>query len=241
MLAGAWAYQLSTEPEQKWPIPVWYRVSFEVETVPERLILLVDGFDGDNPEVWCNGRRLNEPVIRSQVDAQMGELDLVPTAREGRNVLAIRLVLRDSTGGLVDHIKLMGRFALEGDAESGYRIAALPEKIEPASWTDQGFPFYSGRGVYRTTFEPPAGATGRRLILETPMFDDVLEVEINGQVAGVRLWDPYGIDVGEFVRAGENEVALRVANTPANLLNGAPRPSGIAGAPRILVMEAAAP
>ena len=241
VLAGAWAYQLSTEPEQKWPIPVWYRVSFEVETVPERLILLVDGFDGDNPEVWCNGRRLNEPVIRSQVDAQMGELDLVPTAREGRNVLAIRLVLRDSTGGLVDHIKLMGRFALEGDAESGYRIAALPEKIEPASWTDQGFPFYSGRGVYRTTFEPPAGATGRRLILETPMFDDVLEVEINGQVAGVRLWDPYGIDVGEFVRAGENEVALRVANTPANLLNGAPRPSGIAGAPRILVMEAAAP
>jgi hypothetical protein len=88
--------------------------------------------------------------------------------------------------------------------------------------------------VYRTTFAVPAELAGRGLRLEVPMRDDVLEVEVNGQAAGVRLWDPYEVEVTGLVRAGPNELALRVANTPANLLNGAPRPSGLAGAPRLV-------
>lgn len=67
------------------------------------------------------------------------------------------------------------------------------------------------------------------------MRDDVLEVEVNGVRAGVRLWDPYEVDIGPAVRPGGNELLLRVANTPANLLNGDLRPSGLAGSPRLVV------
>ena len=66
------------------------------------------------------------------------------------------------------------------------------------------------------------------------MRDDVLDVEVNGRSVGVRLWDPYEVDVTDTLVPGENEVTLRVANTPANLLNGVPRPSGLAGAPRLV-------
>jgi hypothetical protein len=66
------------------------------------------------------------------------------------------------------------------------------------------------------------------------MRDDVLEVEVNGQAAGVRLWDPYTVEVTGLLRPGGNELVLRVANTPANLLNGSPRPSGLAGTPRLV-------
>ena len=63
--------------------------------------------------------------------------------------------------------------------------------------------------------------------------DDVLEVLINGQSAGVRLWEPYAVELTEFLRPGENVLELRVANTLANLLKGVERPSGLAGAPKL--------
>jgi alpha-L-rhamnosidase len=235
VVAGAWAYQLPVEPAGPWPIPVWYRVGFEVEDLPERLVLLVDGFDGDDPRVWLNGLEVLWTPARSRIDAQMKELDLSGHACQGRNLLAVRLVLREPTGGLVDHVKLLGSFALAGDAEDGYRMVARPAgPARPESWTDQGYPFYSGQGVYRANVDVPAELAGRRLSLEVPMRDDVLEVEVNGRPAGVRLWDPYAVEVTGLLRPGPNEIALRVSNTPANLLNASPRPSGLAGRPRLL-------
>ena len=180
-------------------------------------------------------RALPWAPVRSRIDAEMGEVDLTGAVRQGGNVLAIRLVVREATGGLVDHVKLVGTFALAGDAAGGYRMVARPDgAAQPASWTGQGYPFYSGRGLYRTTVEVSGDLAGRRLLLEAPMRDDVLEVEVNGQRAGVRLWDPYLVEVTGLLQAGPNQLALRVANTPANLLNATPRPSGLAGRPRLV-------
>jgi hypothetical protein len=233
--AGAWAYQLPAEPERPWPIPVWYRIAFDVQDVPERMSLLIDGFDGRDASVWLNGSPVVAGAVRSRIDAQMRELDLGGLVRVGHNVLAVRLVLDEATGGVVDHIKLLGPFRLSGEAESGHKITATGSSAEPTSWTDQGFPYYSGRGVYRTSFNCPQGAVGRRIVLDVPMRDDVLEVEVNGRRAGVRLWGPYQIEIGELLNGGKNELVLRVANTPTNLLNGVARHSGIAGAPRLLI------
>jgi alpha-L-rhamnosidase len=235
VVAGAWAYQLPAEPDRPWPIPVWYRIPFDVGDTPERLVLLMDGFYGNDAAVWLNGNAVTARPKRSRIDAQMKELELSDLVRTGRNVVAVRLVLEDPTRGLVDHIKLCGSFQLRGDGDAGYRIVSPSETAEPGSWTTQGYPFFSGRGVYRTTFELTEAAAEQPLLLEVSMFDDVLEVEVNGETTGVRLWDPYVVDLSSAARTGENEVALRIANTPANLLNGTPRPSGLAGPPRVVL------
>lgn len=235
VVAGAWAYQLPAEPDRPWPIPVWYRIPFEVEQVPERIVLLIDGFDGDESHVWLNGKLVTGPRTRSRIDAQMQELDLREAVGPGRNVLAVRLVLRDATGGIVDHVKFLGRFGVAGDESHPNRMVGCPEEGKPASWTEQGYPFLSGRGAYRAEFSLDEAFQGQRLHLVVPMRDDVLEVEINGQPAGVRLWDPYVIDITEFAQRGRNEIVIRVANTLANLLYGVTRPSGLAGVPRLLM------
>jgi hypothetical protein len=229
VIAGAWAYQLPVEPSTPWPIPVWYRIAFDADVVPERLALLIDGFDGDDATVYLNGQRITATATRSKIDAQMRELVMSEHVRAGRNVLAVRLTLRDATGGLVDHVKVLGSFALRDG-----KLSAPEATASPSSWTEQGYPFFSGTGIYRTTFAVPADVLDARPLLQIPMQDDVVAVELNGVDLGVRLWDPYIVDPADTLNTERNELVLRVANTPANLLNGVARPSGIAGAPALV-------
>jgi alpha-L-rhamnosidase len=239
MIAGAWSYQLPAEPEGDWPMAVWYRAGFEIQDVPDRLALLIDGFAGSDRQVWLNGKRASGHAGRSRLDSQMKDLDLTSLVQAGRNVLAIRLTLPGTTSGILDHIKLLGSFGVAGDEDRGYKLSTAATNLEPRSWTQQGFPFFSGCAVYSTTFELPSDGSAPRVTLDIPMIDDVVEVIVNGERAGIRLWDPYVVDISTYVQPGDNDLALRVANTPANLLNGVTRPSGFAGPPRLLVGNAA--
>jgi hypothetical protein len=231
---GAWSYQLPGEPQRDYPIPVWYRVPFEVDEVPSRLELVIDGFDGSDHRILLNGAPITATQVRASFDAQMRSVDLTPEVHEGRNELAVRLVVDEPTGGIVDRIKLMGTFALAGDAASGYRIAAPLDQLPAEPWTSHGHPFLSGTATYRCTFELPDGFAGHRAFLEVPAGDDVIEVSVNGRLAGVRLWEPHEVEVTGLLEPGENQIAVAVTNTLANLLNGVDRPSGLAGPPRLL-------
>jgi alpha-L-rhamnosidase len=231
---GAWSYQLDGEPATGYPVPVWYRVPFDVDVVPSRLELVIDGFDGSDHAIHLNGTPITAAPVRASFDAQMRSVDLTAAVREGRNELAIRLVVDGPTGGIVDRVKLMGAFSLDGDAGTGHRIAAPREELPPEPWTSHGAPYLSGTATYRRTFELPDGFAGHRLFLQIPTVDDVIEVSVNGRPAGVRLWDPYEVEVTNLVTAGSNEVAISATNTLANLLNGVDRPSGLAGPPRLL-------
>jgi hypothetical protein len=88
--------------------------------------------------------------------------------------------------------------------------------------------------VYRKRFSIQGELRGQRIFLEAPVVDDVLEVLVNGERAGVCLWAPYVVEITPLLRAGENGVEVRVANTLINLLEGVARPSGLCGVPRLV-------
>jgi hypothetical protein len=118
--------------------------------------------------------------------------------------------------------------------EDSYRIAAPRCEVAPAPWTEQGYPFYAGRGTYRRRFELSPELAGQRVFVEPAMADDALEVIVNGRSAGVRLWAPYAVEITDLLHEGENTLELRVANTLVNQLEATVRPSGLAGAPRLV-------
>ena len=62
----------------------------------------------------------------------------------------------------------------------------------------------------------------------------MLEVLVNGQSAGVRLWAPYQTEITNLLKSGENVIEMRVANTLVNLLEAVERPSGLSGAPKLI-------
>jgi hypothetical protein len=231
---GAWSYQLPAEADRPYPIPVRYRIAFDVDAVPERLELVIDGFDGSGHRLFLNGAPVTSTPVRASFDSQMRSVDLTPLVRSGRNVLGVRLMIEEPTGGIVDNLKLTGTFSLGRTAEAEYRIAVPVTQVDPRPWTEQGYPFFSGTGVYRRAFELPRSFAQHRWFLEVPMGDDVLEVHVNGASAGVRLWDPYVVELTDHLHAGTNELAISVTNTLANLINAVDRPSGVAGAPRLV-------
>jgi len=115
--------------------------------------------------------------VRSALDGQMRAVDITDLARQGVNVVALRLTVTNATDGLLDLLKITGAFSLTRRSDGGYGIAAPRRTVQPASWTAQGYPYYSGRGVYRRAVQvPPDFVAGRRVFLEAAMADDVLEV-----------------------------------------------------------------
>jgi hypothetical protein len=234
MVPGAWSYQLPAEPEEEYPIPVWYRISFQADSVPPLVSLIVDGFAGSEWSLFVNGGRVTAAPVRSRVDGQMKAVDITPHLHKGENLIALRLVVTTPTDGLLDLLKLTGDFSLAPQGDGTYRMSAPCMSLEPRPWTEQGYPHFSGRAVYRKRFTLPESFQGQRVFVEPEMQDDVLEVRVNGQSAGVRLWEPYQAEITGLLKPGENTLELRVANTLVNLLERVERPSGLAGAPRLV-------
>ena len=232
MVPGAWSHQLEAEPD-RYPVPVWYRTTFEAEHVPARMQLVVDGWAGSSYRAFVNGNEVLSIAERSPFDSQMKTLDMTDLIRAGTNVVAIRLVVEGPRDGLLDRLKVLGEFALASGPDGTYRVVEPRTAARPAPWTEQGYPFRSGLGCYRRTVTVPEEFDGCRLLLEIPIRDDVVEVVVGGDSVGVRMWDPYEVEVTGRLRPGENEVELRVANTAANLIGGVDRPSGLAGPPRL--------
>ncbi len=184
IVPGAWSYQLPTEPAQPYPIDVWYRVRFAAEYVPDSLSLIVDGFAGASWQLYVNGQAVTATPTRSAFDSQMQAVELGNLVREGTNVVALCLTVANATDGLLDLVKITGNFSLRQTNNGEYSITAPRTELQPAPWTSQGYPFFSGRGVYRRRIELPPEFDGQRIFVEPELADDVLEVVVNGQRAG---------------------------------------------------------
>src|SRR5690606_41379711 len=110
---------------------------------------------------------------------QLQRLDITPHAQTGENVITVGLTVTGPTDGLRDLVKITGDFSLAGE-QGAWRIVAPRKAVRPGSWTDQGYPFCSGRGVYATTFQLPEEAAGRRVLLEPAMTDGVSTGDVKG-------------------------------------------------------------
>jgi hypothetical protein len=234
MVPGAWSYQLPAEPDDEYPIPVWYRTSVQANYLPSKLNLIVDGFEGSEWALYFNGEKVNAVPIRSAIDGQMKAIDITSHLHQGENLIALRLVVTNPTDGLLDLLKLTGDFSLAAQADGTYSIEAPRKVLRPQPWTEQGYPHFSGRAIYRKHFDLPESFVNQRVFLEPQIEDDVLEVLVNGQSAGVRLWAPYQIEITGLLKPGQNMLELHVANTLVNLLEAVERPSGLAGAPQLV-------
>lgn len=232
---GAWEMQLPQErDEAEYPVELWYRTWFEVSALPSDLRLMIDGFSGSGYDLFINGRKVEDRGRQSRLDAEILEVNILPYVHEGRNLVVVKLTARRRTDGMLDLLKIVGDFGLEENNEN-YVIAPKNQRLHAGDWTRQGYPFFSGTGIYTVEIDIPAAyLDGGRLIFEAECGEDVLDVRVNGSEARVAPWHPYRLDVTDLVREGKNTFEIRVTNTLINILEGIPQRSGLFHPPRLV-------
>lgn len=221
-----------------------YSATFECEFVPSPLWLMLDDIEyrgslmgGMDLTIDVNGKGWHNPEFGWHLDPGFKTLDISGAVNRGLN--RIRLTIRHSAWSgqpslLSSPPALLGDFTCDPERR---RILPPAEAMMTGSWTDFGYPLFSGTAVYTQSFrlpdEPPAG----RLLVSIDDVADMVEVAVNGATAGARLWRPWEVDVTEFLRPGHNLLELRVTNSMTGFMEASPRPSGLLGAVRLTAVD----
>lgn len=164
----------------------WYR--FEAPPGLHRLRLGTDAA----ARVWVDGR---EVAVRDGI-AEVAE------PPRGKSCVAIQMPLRRGAYGGAAFPDPIGVELRDGTIQQG-------------RWSDFALETYAGIGVYRQTVTLTEEEARRTTELDLGEVLASAELLVNGHVAGVRLASPFRFDITRWIRAGDNQLEVRVANTLA--------------------------
>ena len=230
---GAWEMQLPQERDEEiYPVTLWYRTSFTVESLVKNMRLLIDGFSGSEYKLFINGKKVNDKGRRSKLDAEIKEVDIDEFLTIGNNQVAVRLVVNRRTDGMLDLLKIVGDFSVS-ENDSKHIISKKPSEIVIGDWTKQGYPFYSGTVVYETQFNLSDEYLDGKLFINLNCGEDVAEVVVNDSEPIILPWNPYKADITDLVKSGKNKIKIKVTNTLINILEAVQKESGLLSEPVI--------
>lgn len=229
-------------------LPGLYRARFEwqgipgqeMETPPGPLWMVLDG-EYATYEVWLNGNRVKLSKWEKDARIDVGDVgaDVTAYVRPGNNEVLIRTNER-----LSEPMRIVGHFLV-----AGHRLQAgpPPHEVSLGSWTDFGYPFFSGTARYETSFildarDADGQAQGKsRYLLDLGRVADVASVWANGTFVGKRLWAPFRFDITRYVQPGKNRIEVEVTNGSVNCLMGDTKESGLLDIPEVLIVPTGDP
>jgi hypothetical protein len=140
---------------------------------------------------------------------------VVETAR-GRSLAA-------DVAPLPEPIEITGPWQLEFPAGWGAPPRLTLDRL--ISWTDHpdpGVKYFSGTATYRRKFDVPKTLPARdhRLYLDLGRVAVIAELTVNGQDLGILWKPPFRADITGVVRAGANDLEVKVVNLWPNRLIG---------------------
>ena len=220
-----------------------YSSSFQCQHCPSKLYLLLDDIEFRKAlmgrmdiTININNASWHQPDFEWYIDPGFKTLDIASAVQLGKN--SVELIIQHSAWAGQPHIitsppMLIGRFSLDDESSS---LLKPIEAVMSGSWTDFGYPFYSGTAVYSHSFRLHNGISGNnRLILSIDNVRDIVEIVVNGTTAAVRAWRPWEADITNMVKDGINVLSLRITNSAANFIGGSCECSGLLGRARIFV------
>ncbi|MFH1759526.1 MAG: hypothetical protein ABIA63_00360, partial [bacterium] len=246
-----WSYKLNYNRDVNPGLNYSYETFIEVEQVPEKsLLLLHDLFNqavngeggGMYPiEISVNGFKLKtiDTFIRGEEEFKQNER--IETVNYlGRSVLGANVaniikkgynrILIKTMGSLFNPLQITYPVLFVGDFSCnkggrGWVIGKRKVDIGYGSWTEHGYPFYNGSGVYEQEFEKPGNFSS--LILKLGRVEEIAWVTLNNQPIDVLPWAPSEADITPFINEGKNIIGIRVANSHTNIFKMINYPAGL--------------
>ena len=86
--------------------------------------------------------------------------------------------------------------------------------------TDDRIKFYSGTAFYTGKFKLDKLPADEKVIIDLGVFTAMAKVTVNGSYVGGLWTAPFQLNIGQFVKEGENELKIEIVNTWVNRLIG---------------------
>lgn len=168
--------------------------------------------DLDKGELSVNGEKVR-PTGGWHWDRAFKTADISDLVRRGSNYIDFRVRYDHLTE--VEPAYVIGDFGVKLADPFRGKLTRRPEKLAVGSWTEQGFPFYAGRVVYKTQADIPAEAARVFLRLINPS-GVLYRVRSNGRDVGTIMWRPWEIDLTGCVTPGANSIEIEVVSSLQN-------------------------
>lgn len=205
------------------------RASFRAGFIPEDLFVAYER--GVTTSFSLNGIPVNSREENCRYLDESTRQRRLAGIRKGWNVIEATFRLADWERRLAFYgnptlppFFLLGSFAVVEN-----QLVPPPSRMRVGSWTEQGYPAFSGTAAYRKTIVDDrltCGTGKKRIFLRGGVHGGVMTVYLNGRKAGTCSWDPYELEITQLLKSGPNELTIEVTNSIANLME-APTPSGI--------------
>jgi len=171
----------------------------------------------EQPALWqvsINGVAVRNRPGEWWVDRHIGVYDIGRHVVPGGNTLT--LVARPmSVRHELERVYVVGQFGLQAQ-DRGWRLVP-PQALTTGAWKDQGMPFYSQAVTYSASYALRPGTSKYKVRLGR-WRGTVAELRVNGKPAGIIGWQPYELDISEFVQNGSNQIQVVVCGSLKNLL-----------------------
>jgi len=187
---GPWGnVELEKQPV-KFPVTLWYRQELPKGAVAMDIPLIRGDY-----EVYVNGSAISSGPGRQRIDFKH-------LLGGGKNILTIKVAAQDSSGGLIVPVTLI----------------CEPTEVELKLWADYGLDWYSGRCLYWREFVLPKEYldSGTKLILNLGYIQHFAEIWVNDKLVETRIWQPYEVEIQDFVKPGSNKLTIVAANLVTN-------------------------
>ncbi len=186
---------------------------------------------GRAPELWHAETGTSEPVSYRTADGRT----TVPLHLEPWG--AVFVVFRKATSETSRTVP-EARETLLATAGGPWTVSFPPGRGAPpsikldglSSWSDNadaGVKYFSGTGTYAKTIDAPPDwfMKGTRLWIDLGDVKNLAEVTVNGESLGIVWHAPYRVDATSALKAGANEVLIKVTNAWVNRLIGDQQPN----------------
>ena len=166
-------------------------------------------------DIALNGVRICNQSDEWWIDQDFTVLPIGEYVHIGKNelILSINSMKLDAEPA---PIYILGNFRL-CSAEHGWKIFARKKDVGLGSWREQGWPFYAGAVSYEQEFVVSSGSNMCYEVQLGKWAGTVAELSVNGESAGIIAFQPYSLDITNWIRPGKNRISVKVIGSNKNL------------------------
>lgn len=239
---------------KKRPVSVKCVYRFNAETVPKSIFLVCE--TPDMYDILINGEKLGGVCSGYFFDKAFCKLNIAKFVKKGENVIEMTTMFKQSPQVYenmeksmifeseknkltydmeIEPIYIVGDFAVKTDAEfvptekdaswygGNFAICDGKSEISLEHIEQQGYPFFAGSLTVEKFFE--LDDTHYKFAFEKHGIN-VVNIRVNNKPVKTVLWEPFEIDLSDYLIRGTNKVEITLVNNLRNLLGPHHLPEG---------------